>query len=54
LLEVVDSGAKTMQLCVIRAGGVKEMLQEEDIQSHVNDIEASMDDDKKRPVPAQE
>lgn len=53
LLEVVDSGAKTMQLCVIRAGGIKEMLKEEDIQVHVSEIEASMDEEK-RPSAAEE
>jgi 20S proteasome subunit alpha 4 len=47
LLEVVDSGAKTMQLCVIRERGVKEMLKEEDIQVHVNEIEATMEEEKR-------
>merc|ERR1719343_643966 len=43
LLEVVDSGAKTMQVCVIRQKGIKEMLKESDIQEHVDEIEASME-----------
>jgi 20S proteasome alpha/beta subunit len=48
LSEVVDSGAKTMQVCVVRQGGVKEMLKESDIQAHVDEIEAnSMDEDRK-------
>ena len=47
LLEVVDSGAKTMQVCVVRQGGLKEMLKESDIQAHVDDIEANMDEDRK-------
>jgi 20S proteasome subunit alpha 4 len=50
LSEVVDSGAKTMQVCVVRQGGVKVMLTESDIQAHVNDIEATMDEDKKKPT----
>ena len=40
LLEVVDSGAKTMELCVVRKGGVKEMLSEQQIQAVVDEIEA--------------
>ena len=40
LLEVVDSGAKTMELCVVRQGGVKEMLSEQQIQAVVDEIEA--------------
>jgi 20S proteasome subunit alpha 4 len=40
LLEVVDSGAKTMELCIIREGGKKEMLSEETIQSTIQEIEA--------------
>lgn len=47
LSEVVDSGAKTMQVCVVRQGGLKEMLSESDIEAHVNEIEATMDEDKK-------
>jgi len=47
LLEVVDSGAKTMQVCVVRQGGLKEMLKESDIQEHVDEIEASMEEEKK-------
>lgn len=40
LLEVVDSGAQTMQVCVVRTGGKREMLSEEGIQSVVQQIEA--------------
>ena len=47
LLEVVDSGAKTMEVCVVRQGGKKEMLKESDIQEHVDEIEASMEEEKK-------
>jgi 20S proteasome subunit alpha 4 len=51
LSEVVDSGAKTMQVCVVRQGGVKVMLSESDIQAHVDDIAATttttMDEDPK-------
>lgn len=47
LLEVVDSGAKTMQVCVVRQGGIKEMLSESDIQEHVNEIEATMEEEKR-------
>jgi len=40
LLEVVDSGAKTMEICVVRSGGVKEMLSEANIEAVVSGIEA--------------
>lgn len=40
LLEVVDSGAKTMEICVVRSGGKKEMLSESAIESFVKEIEA--------------
>lgn len=40
LLEVVDSGAKTMELCIVREGGKKEMLSEEIIQSMIKEIES--------------
>ena len=40
LMEVVDSGAKTMELCVVRRGGKKEMLKEEDIEAVVKEIES--------------
>jgi 20S proteasome subunit alpha 4 len=44
LLEVVDSGAKTMEICVVRTGGVKEMLAEEAVQVVVVEIEAEQQD----------
>jgi 20S proteasome subunit alpha 4 len=40
LLEVVDSGAKTMELCIIREGGKKEMIEESMIQSMIQEIES--------------
>jgi 20S proteasome subunit alpha 4 len=40
LLEVVDSGAKTMEVCVVRTGGRSEMVPEEDIDAVVKEIEA--------------
>ena len=40
LLEVVDSGAKTMELCVVRTGGGKELLAESAVQVVVDEIEA--------------
>jgi 20S proteasome subunit alpha 4 len=49
LLEVVDSGAKTMELCVIREGGVKEMLKEETVQVVVGEIEAEQQEEKRGP-----
>ena len=40
LLEVVDSGAKTMEICVVRLGGKKEMMSEAAIEAVVAGIEA--------------
>merc|ERR1712125_98495 len=39
LLEVVDSGAKTMEICVVRRGGKKVSMNENDIDNIVKDIE---------------
>jgi 20S proteasome subunit alpha 4 len=49
LLEVVDSGAKTMEVCVIREGGSKEMLKEESVQVTVDAIEAEQSAEKTGP-----
>eukprot|EP00980_Cylindrotheca_fusiformis_P013252 scaffold3373_cov137-Cylindrotheca_fusiformis.AAC.12 len=46
LLEVVDSGAKTMEICVVRQGGVKDMLKEESVQVVVDEIEAEQQAEK--------
>lgn len=43
LLEVVDSGAKTMEVCVVPMGGGKEMMTEDQIQQVVTTIEAEQD-----------
>lgn len=40
LLEVVDSGAKTMEMCVVRSGGAREMMPESAVQAIVSEIEA--------------
>ena len=40
LLEVVDSGAKTMELCVVKEGGVKVLLADEEVEAVVQGIEA--------------
>jgi 20S proteasome subunit alpha 4 len=40
LLEVVDSGAKTMELCVVRRGGIKEVVKESIIETMIAEIEA--------------
>lgn len=44
LLEVVDSGAKTIEMCVLRTGGIKEMLTEEKIDAVVKEIEAEQEE----------
>jgi 20S proteasome subunit alpha 4 len=40
LLEVVDSGAKTMELCVVRSGGIKHVMDEAAVDAVVKEIEA--------------
>ena len=49
LLEVVDSGAKTMEVCVIRSGGVKAMIEENALDSIVEEIEAEQQEEKRGP-----
>ena len=44
LLEVVDSGAKTMEICVVRRGGKKEMLDEPAIEAIVKEIEQEQEE----------
>ncbi|KAL7508893.1 hypothetical protein ACHAXN_005974 [Cyclotella atomus] len=46
LLEVVDSGAKNMEICVVRAGGVKSMMAEGDVDAIVKDIEKEAEESK--------
>lgn len=50
LLEVVDSGAKNMEICIVRrgeTGGVKFMMKESDIDKIVKEIEAEIEEGKK-------
>jgi 20S proteasome subunit alpha 4 len=49
LLEVVDSGAQTMEICVVRTGGKSAMLPEADIDRVVKEIEAEQEG---QPAPA--
>ena len=44
LLEVVDSGAKTMEICVVRRGGKKAMLEESEIETVVKEIEQEQEE----------
>ena len=46
LLEVVDSGAKTMEVCIVRTGGKKEMMTEEAVDAVVKEIEAEQQQEK--------
>merc|ERR1712232_389986 len=50
LLEVVDSGAKNMEICIVRrgeTGGVKFMMKESHIDKIVKEIEAEIEEGKK-------
>lgn len=44
LLEVVDSGAKTMEICVVRRGGISAMMEESEIETIVKEIEAEQEE----------
>jgi len=46
LLEVVDSGAKNMEICVVRAGGAKSIMDEKDVDAIVKQIEAEAEEGK--------
>jgi len=46
LLEVVDSGAKNMEICVVRPGGQKVILDENDVNEIVKDIEKQAEEGK--------
>mmetsp|Transcript_1665 Transcript_1665/g.2377 ORF Transcript_1665/g.2377 Transcript_1665/m.2377 type:complete len:257 (-) Transcript_1665:266-1036(-) len=47
LLEVVDSGAKNMEICVVREGGVKSIMAEEEVDTIVKEIESEIEEGKK-------
>lgn len=47
LLEVVDSGAKNMEIAVLKFGEPVKMLAEEQLQSIINDIEKEKEEAKK-------
>lgn len=46
LLEVVDSGAKNMEICVVRPGGAKSIMAEKDVDDIVKQIEAEAEEGK--------
>jgi len=54
LLEVVDSGAKNMEICVVRLGGGKEIMAEKDVDAIVKEIEAEAEEGKTKASPADE
>jgi len=54
LLEVVDSGAKNMEICVSRSGGVSSFVPESDIDVYVKSVEAEADESKMATSPVDE
>lgn len=46
LLEVVDSGAKNMEICVMRHGNIKITMEDADVDSLVKEIEEEAEDTK--------
>jgi 20S proteasome subunit alpha 4 len=51
LLEVVDSGAKTMELCVVRSGGIKHVMDEAAVDAVVKEIEAEQQEGQSGAAP---
>jgi 20S proteasome subunit alpha 4 len=51
LLEVVDSGAKTMEVCVVKEGGKKVIMTEEEVDVICKEIEAEAEE-KRAPAGA--
>jgi len=47
LLEVVDSGAKNMEICVVRKGGVKHTMEEGEVDAVVKEIETEIEEGKR-------
>lgn len=48
LLEVVDSGAKNMEICVVKTGGEKHMMTEPEVDAVVKEIEAEVEEGKQK------
>lgn len=48
LLEVVDSGAKNMEICVVKTGGIKHMMEESEVDAIVKEIEAEVEEGKQK------
>lgn len=46
LLEVVDSGSKNMEICVVRKGGLKHTMNESEVDEVVNEIEEEIEEGK--------
>jgi len=47
LLEVVDSGAKNMEICVVRRGGIRHTMGEDEVNLVVKEIEDEIEEGKK-------
>lgn len=48
LMEVVDSGAKNMEICVFRCNGIRHFMAEYEIDVIVKEIETEMEENKKK------
>lgn len=48
LLEVVDSGAKNMEICVVKTGGLKHIMDEKEVGAVVSEIEAEIEEGKQK------
>ena len=53
LLEVVDSGAKNMEVAILRFGETVSMIPESDLQTVISDIEREQEEAKKSTQEAQ-
>jgi len=52
LLEVVDSGSKNMEICVLRKGNVKVTMEDDDVDAVVKEIEDEAEESKMSSTPA--
>ena len=53
LLEVVDSGAKNMEIAILRPGAAVSMIPEAELQNIITDIEREQEEAKKATQEAQ-
>lgn len=48
LMEVVDNGAKNMEICVVRSNGIRNFMRQHDINAIVKEVELEIEESKKK------